>query len=112
NADFTLDLNRAMVGFDGPMHDGETEARTFDVSHIRSAEEGFKQAHLLVLRNADAAIPDFDDHFIGRTLHAERNRSTVWRILGGIADDVAYGLLKQLAVDLRRAERPFADNVE
>src|SRR4029450_1611063 len=78
----------ATVCLDDRPHDREPEARALDVRGRRGAEEAFEESYALVLRNADAGVPDLQMRGFVRGRDSDEDAAPRGRELDRIREQV------------------------
>src|SRR5689334_281354 len=78
--------DRAAVEVERFPHDGEPETGARDVADIAGAVKGFEQPRMVFLRDADAAVGDFEGRLSLGQAHPEFDGAALRRILDGIGD--------------------------
>src|SRR5258708_38776081 len=99
-SDFALDPDASAVDLYKVLGDGQPEAGTADLTRTRGvhAIKTFKNARLIGLRDADAAIGDGEDDFAVVGLRADRDLAARERVLGRVIQQILQNLGQKAAV--------------
>ena len=79
-----LKLNLAAVQFHAALHDEQTKAGAWNLTHVAASMEGLKQSVLIRLRDAASMINNAADCIVSVAADREVNRRAGWRVFHSV----------------------------